>query len=162
MNEQEYRQYRLLRNTMTFTLQQLWPSLKTKLYALTDEVENTSLGTDEALRLKSIIDDFQEKCIDVIVQNQWPHERDFNKEYEKNLKAESKLAKEVIGEFLDIYKDFFNVFIGSVKFYPENNHTESMSDTVKFRFYNISLRHPKDNKLTPDKCDVDYVNGLMQ
>lgn len=162
MNEKEYRQYRLLRNTMTFTLQQLWPSMKDKLYELTDDVGNTDLGIDEALHIKSIIDDFQEKCIDEIVQYRWPSEKEFNLEYEKNLKEEAKLVKTVIANMYDIYSEFFNSFIGNVTFESSRNSYDGLPDSIKFRDYNIDLRHPVNGKINLKKCNANNASDLLK
>ena len=163
MNEQEYRHYKLTRNTMTFTLQQLWPFLKQKLYTQIDEVADTYLGSDEALHLKSIIDEFQDKCIDPIVNAQWPSEKEFEFEFEKNLKAEAKLVKAILGEVLDIYSSFFNSFIKkeNVKFVSSKKNYDSLPASIKFRDYNIDLRHPKSGKSDFSKCDTNNAYTLL-
>ena len=162
MNEQEYRQYRLLRNNATFTLQQLWPSMKQKLYELTDEVGNTKLGIDESIHIKSTIDDFQEKCIDEVTQNKWPSEKEFDLEYEKNLKAEAKIVKSVIASTFDIYSEFFNSFIGNVEFESSRNTYDGLPDSIKFRDYNIDLRHPINGKSNFKKCNTNHAYDLLR
>jgi len=149
---------------MTFTLQQLWPFLKQKLYSQIDEVSDTSLGSDEALHLKSVIDEFQEKCIDPIIVAQWPSEKEFEYEYEKNLKAEAKLVKTIFSEVLDVYSAFFKSFFGkpNFEFISSKDNYGSLPDSIKFRDYNLDLRHPRNGKSNFLKCDADNAFVLLK
>lgn len=147
---------------MIFVLQQIWPSIKSKISNHIDQVSTTQLGNEKSILLKSVLDDLEEKCVNKITQFQWPSEKEFSFDYEKNLKYEAKLTHEVVGEFLDIYSTIFDPFIGDVKFFSDERNPDSLPNSIKFRYYNIDLRHPKNNKPDFSKCNADNAYTLFK
>ena len=162
MNEQEYQHYKLVRGMIIFSLQQIWPSIKVKIDNLIDQTSNTELGSENSLFLKSVIDDLEEKCVNKMIYAQWPSEKEFSDEYEKNRKSEAKLTHDVLSEVLDIYSDFFYPFIGKVKFDSTKTNYDSLPDSIKFRDYNIDLRYPEIGKPNFKKCNANHAFVLLK
>lgn len=145
-----------------FSLQNIWPILKTKINEKIDQISSTTLDNDDAFLLKSKINDFEENCINEIIKFQWPSEKNFSLEYEKNLKSEVKLVHGVMGQVLDIYSDFFHPFIKNVEFDSTNPADQKLPSSIKFRYYNIELRHPQNDKPDFKKCSIAYAKNLLK
>lgn len=70
---------------MIFVLQQIWPSIKSKISNHIDQVSTTQLGNEKSLLLKTVLDDLKEKCVNKIIQFQWPSEKKFFRVFIDNL-----------------------------------------------------------------------------
>jgi len=160
MDAKEFRQYKMMRTSMIFNLENSWPYLQEKIELLIKDASATKLGTDKAGLLTDALSNFTETVYKVINPD-FPHEDSWEMEYESNLKFESKFLHDVAISLPDLYADIFFPFFKDVKFIAENEAHIIMPDSKKFRFYNLDLRHPLEGRSPNfEICDVDNAFNL--
>lgn len=159
----EYNAYNFARSASVLALEHAWIKLRPKMDLLKNQVHNSPLRYGQTIMLNDVFTRFERDCIKKIIDSKKPNNKKDNQDFE------SYAFYHIILSTTSIYSDFFDAFLGDVKFdYQGAPWLNSGKNSEKFRYFVSDLRHKRklddiaSKPHTPNYQYCDAQNGEEQ